>query len=177
MTPETKSKSPESLLIVDQTLLSSVIEGTQTGLQMAGISPPPIGASCFYQTPQEISVLVGLVGEDNGTLTVNLSERAMLHLAGKFLMEEQEEISEDAFDAICEMGNMIAGSTKEALADSEYQITSISVPSLVLGASYDVFYTRGITSVSVQFELEELPVTLRHDRFFSVSISLMRKLA
>jgi CheY-specific phosphatase CheX len=169
--------SSESLLQIDQTLMRCVIEGAQAGLQMAGINPPPIGASRFYSTPREISVLVGLVGEDNGTMTINISERGMLYLAGKLLMEEQEEVSEDNFDAICEVGNMIAGSTKEALAGTEYNIDRISVPSLVLGASYDVFYTRGITSVSVEFELEDIPVTQQHDRFFTTCISLMRRIS
>lgn len=167
----------DHLLSIDQTLMRCVIEGTQTGLSMTGVNPPPVGASRFYSTPREISVLVGLVGDDNGTMTVNLSERALLYLTGKLLMEEQTEITEDNFDAICEIGNMIAGSTKEALAETEYNVENISVPSLVLGASYDVFYTRGITSCSVEFELEDIPVTFQEDRFFTSCISLMRQLA
>ncbi len=51
------------------------------------------------------------------------------------------------------------------------------MPSLVLGASYNVFYTRGITSVAVEFELEDIPVTFQNDRFFTACISLMRQLA
>ncbi len=167
----------DSLLSVDQTLMRCVIEGTQIGLSMTGVCPPPIGASRFYSTPREISVLVGLVGEDNGTMTINISERGLLYLSGKLLMEEQTELTEDNFDAICEIGNMIAGSTKEALSGTEYNVENISVPSLVLGASYNVFYTRGITSCSVEFELEDIPVTFQEDRFFTACISLMRRLA
>ena len=167
----------EQLLKIDQTLMRSVIEGTQAGISMTGAQPVAIGASRFCSSPREISVLIGMVGADNGTMTINLSERAVLYLTSQLLMEEQTELNEDSFDAICEIGNMIAGSTKEVLCGTEYQIENISVPSLVLGAHYDVLYTRGITSCSVEFELEEIPVNFMGDRFFSTAISLMHRLA
>ena len=58
-----------------------------------------------------------------------------------------------------------------------HEVTNISVPSLVLGANYNVYYTRGIETVSVEFELEEIPVMFQRDRFFSVTVSLMRQIA
>ena len=167
----------DSLLTIDQTLMRSVIEGTRTGLQMTGVEPPPVGASRFYATPREISVLVGFVGEVSGMLTLNLSRQALLYLSGKLLMEEQTELGEDNFDAICEIGNMIAGCTKEALCDMGFDVQNISVPSLILGANYSVYYTRGIETVSVEFELEEIPVTFQQDRFFSATVSLLRQVA
>ncbi len=164
-------------LTIDNRLLSCVIEGTQNGLLMAGVSPPPVGASRFYATHRDISVIVGLCGGQNGTMTLNISQNAMLYLAGKLLFEEQTEVTEENFDAICEVGNMVAGCTKEALAEAGFDVTNISVPSLVLGANYSVYYTRGIETVSVEFELEEIPVTFQRDRFFSATVSLLRQVA
>ncbi|MDA1263781.1 MAG: chemotaxis protein CheX [Planctomycetota bacterium] len=167
------TRNADQLLTIDPTLMGSVIEGTQTGLQMTGVTPPPVGASCTYATPREISVLVGFVGEVSGTLTINLSKQALLYLSGKLLLDQQVELGEDSFDAICEIGNMIAGSVKDALLGTAYQVDQISIPSLVLGTSYDVFSSRGMTNVSVEFELEEIPVINREDRFFSACLSLM----
>lgn len=166
-----------SQLSIDQTLLECVIEGTKTGLQMAGVDPPPVGASRFYSTTRDISVLVGLCGGSNGTMTLNISEKGMLYLTSKLLFEEQTEPNEENFDAICEVGNMIGGCIKEALAGKGYDVENISVPSLILGANYNVFYTRGIETVSVEFELEDIPVTFQRDRFFSATVSLLRKIA
>ena len=164
-------------LSIDNTLLKCVIEGTQSGLQMAGVTPPPVGATRFYATHRDISVIVGLCGGQNGTMTLNISTTAMLYLAGKMLFEEQTEVSEENFDAICEIGNMIAGCTKEALSSEGYDVQNISVPSLILGANYSVYYTRGIETVSVEFELEEIPVTFQQDRFFSATVSLLRQVS
>jgi len=164
-------------LAVDQALVTAVIQGTNAGLQMAGVEPTAVGASRLGHSNRKIGVMVGLVGLNNGTILVNMSERAMLFLAGKMLFEDQSELNEDNIDAICEIGNMIAGCTKEALDGSDYEISNISVPSMILGAAYDIHYTRGIDTVSVEFEVSEMPFSHYQDRFISVTISLLRRVA
>jgi CheY-specific phosphatase CheX len=167
----------ETILTINDSLLKAVVHGTNQGLEMAAIVPEPVGASRINQTRREISVMVGLVGMSNGTLTINMSERAMLFLAGKLLFEEQEEVSEDNVDAICEVGNMIAGCTKEALEGTDYALSNISVPSLIFGANYNVHFTRGIDSCTVEFELPDLPFAFYNDRIFTTTISLLRRVA
>lgn len=166
-----------SLLKVDEVLLDCVVRGTLRGLEMADVVPAPVGASRFFQSSRSLSVLVGLTGQCNGQVAINLSERAVLHLAGKMLMEEQTQLGEDAFDSIMEIGNLIAGSIKEELRGTPYETEQLTVPSLILGASYSVFYSRGISSVSVEFEIEELPVAYDRDRFFTTSVSVIRRAA
>jgi chemotaxis protein CheX len=163
-------------LQVDEELLSAVLYGTERGLEMTGICPSAVGATKLFTANRSIAVIVGLVGRSNGTVTLNLSERAMLYLTGKLLGEDQVEVSEDNFDAIMEIGNMIAGSIKDVLSGSTYEISAMSVPSLILGASYNVYYTRGIATVCVDFELEEIPVAYHRDRIFSTTVSLMRRI-
>ncbi len=167
----------ESSLAIDNTILDCIVNGTREGLTMTGLEPPPVGASKFFSATRSIAVMVGLVGKSNGTLTLNMSDAGLLHMASKLLMEDQTEICEDNLDAICEIGNMIAGCTKERLAQTQYEVSNISVPSLILGANYNVFYARGIQTVSVEFELKEIPVALHKDRFFSVTVSLLRQIA
>jgi len=121
--------------------------------------------------------MVGLVGRNNGTLMANMTERARHYLAGKLLFEDQAELGEENVDAICEIGNMIAGCTKEALSSSDYEIAKISVPSMILGAAFDIHYTRGIDTVSVEFEIPGMPFSHYRDRYLSVTISLLRRVA
>ena len=166
-----------SVLDIDGTLLEAIVSGTKEGLVMTGLTPPAIGAGKLCQAVQEISIIVGLVGKSNGTLTLNMSERAMLLMASKLLMEEQTEPNEEVYDAIAEVGNMVGGCVKECLTDSTYELRNISVPSVILGMNYNVHYTRGVHTLSVQFELEELAATIQKDRFFSVTVSLLRQVA
>lgn len=159
-------------LNIDGKLLEATIDGTLQGLEMTGMQPSPVGATRFFSTRQPIAIMVGLVGKASGNVTLNVSERAMLKLAGALLGDEPSTPNEDTFDGIMEIGNIIAGGIKEKLLGSDYEIERISVPSLVLGASYEVHYARGIEIVSVEFELEEIPLVYHRDRFFSSTVSL-----
>lgn len=164
-------------LTIDSSLLAAIVNGTREGLAMTGLQPPAVGAGKLCHSSRPISVIVGLVGKSNGTLTLNMSEGTMLLLAGRLLMEEQEEANEDVYDAICEIGNMVGGCVKELLIESEYELRNISVPSLILGMNYNVYFTRGVHTLSVDFEIEELNSAIQNDRFFSVTVSLLRQVA
>ncbi len=163
-----------SKLQINETLMDAVIHGTVEGLKMTGVSPPPVGVTRFFNAPRPYSIIVGLVGKDSGSMTFNLGKRGMLYLVGKFLGETVEEVDDDSFDSVMELGNMVAGCIKDFLLGKEYEVAEISLPSLVLGASYGFYYARGIQTVSVEFELEEISVAYTEDRFFSTTISLLR---
>jgi len=162
-------------LELDEELLAAVLDGTERGLQMTGLRPPAIGASRFTTGQRPIAVLVGLVGRNSGSVTLSMSERAMLFIAGKLLGEDQVAPNEANLDAIMEIGNQVAGSIKENLGNTSFDVQVISVPSLILGASYSVHYARGLSTLSVDFELSEIPITFYQDRIFTVTVSLMRR--
>jgi CheY-specific phosphatase CheX len=163
-------------LKIDQTLLECVIQGTIEGISMTGITPEPVGASRLMAASRDLSVLVSLQGNRNGQMTINLSTWTACFLAGKLMGEEgQPELSEDTFDAICELGNMVAGRFKDILHGTEYEFSTISLPALIAGANYNLYHTRNITTAAVEFEIGEISVVKMKDRFFTCSISLMKK--
>lgn len=161
-------------LSVDPIILEAVIAGTQEGLQMTNLCPPAVGVSCFFTPRNPLSVIIGLVGDSSGSLTLNLSEEGLLFVAGKLIGEEQTTVSEDVIDAMMEIGNLVAGCVKDKLAGSKYSIQKMSLPSVIFGQSYNVLYSRGIQTVSVEFELEDLPFVQLGGRFFTSTVSLLR---
>lgn len=169
--------SPLLGLEIDSVLLQAVVKGVHAGLSMTGIEPPPVGASKLYSSSRPIAVMIGMVGRSNGMLTINMTERGMLFIAAKLSGEEQKAINEENLDAIGEVGNMIAGCVKDSLVGTEYELTNISVPSVILGANYDFYLTRGFNTVCVEFELSEIPIAYQRDRFFTATISLLRRVA
>ncbi|MBI5361541.1 MAG: chemotaxis protein CheX, partial [Planctomycetes bacterium] len=134
-------------------------------------------ASKLHGASKPIAVLVGLVGRSNGMVTLRMTERGMYHIAGKLSGEEHTQVDEACLDAIGEVGNMIAGCIKDNLMGTDYEVLNLSVPSLVLGANYDFYMTRGFNTVSVEFELTQIPIAFQRDRFFTVTISLLRRVA
>ncbi|MFO1009079.1 MAG: chemotaxis protein CheX [Planctomycetota bacterium] len=173
----TTAPAPLLGLEIDSVLLRSVVQGVHDGLSMTGLEPPPVGASKLYSSSRPIAVMIGMVGRSNGMLTINMTERGMLHIAGKLSGEEQKSINEENLDAIGEVGNMIAGCVKDCLVGTEYEVTNISVPSVILGANYDFYLTRGFNTVCVEFELPGIPIAYQRDRFFTATVSLLRRVA
>lgn len=164
-------------LEIDPILLDAVITGTKEGLSMTGIQPPPVGASRFFSTARPISVMVGMVGRTNGTCAISLTEKGMLHLASGLMGETRTTVDSETVDAIGEIGNMVAGRVKELLNGTEFEMQNISVPSVIMGQSYNVHYARGMHTISVDFELEGMPITDLRERFFTTSLSLLRRVA
>lgn len=170
----TTTDSVLSTLDIDPRLLSAVISGTVEGLAMTGITPPPVGASRLVSTTRPIAVVVGMVGRSNGSLTLSFDERTMLHIAGALMGEPQTQVDEENLDAIGEVGNMVAGRVKEALSGDDYGLTNISVPSIIMGANYAFYFTRGFNTCSVEFEVPGIAQAYMRDRFFNATISLLK---
>jgi len=159
---------------VEPTLLKAVVYGTDIGLKMTNAKLTPIGTSRITTSRHGITVMVGLVGRHSGNMAINLSEAAALHLASGLLGTPFHTFDEDCIDAVMELGNMVAGGIKSTLVDSLFDIENISLPSVVIGHNYAMGYTRGISAVSVEFELPEMPFSTMTARYFSTTLSLLR---
>lgn len=160
---------------IDPVLMKAVIVGTGKGFSMAGVEPIPVGASSLSSAPHSLSVIVGVAGRNAGTVVLNMTEPTMLKLTGEFLAEPQTELTEENIDAVMELGNMVAGSIKESLSGTEYELNLSSLPSLVMGQSYEMVFVRGIITAQVQFEVPGMPTSAMGGRFMYVSISLLRR--
>ncbi|MGA1823758.1 MAG: chemotaxis protein CheX [bacterium] len=168
-----RRKSITMNLKINSTLVDCVIKGTLEGLQMTGLRPDAVGASRFNKAASDLSVIVGLHGQCNGNMTLNFSENTAVFIAERFMGEEIKTLDENAIDAICEIGNMVAGSFKELLEPTEFRFTGISLPALIFGANYYLYHVKNITTVTVTFEINEVSINHIHDKFFTTSISLL----
>jgi len=158
---------------VDPVLLAAAVQGTYVGLTMTRAKLLPVGTSRLTTARHAVTVMVGLVGAHSGNVALNMSETAAMYLASGLLCSPITEINEDCVDSIMEIGNMVAGGIKSSLASTQYAMQNISLPSLVLGQQYSMAYSRGIRSVSVEFELTDMPFSLMNGRFLSCTLSLL----
>lgn len=160
-------------LKINPTLMNCVIEGTVGGLSMTGIVPDAVGVSRFTTASKELSVIVGLHGSRNGNMMMNLSERTAMFLAGKLLSTEISEMSEETIDAVCEIGNMVAGQFHNLLHGTPWHFDNISLPAFIFGANYSLYHLKNIITVAVTFEIHEVSVVHMKDKFFTSSIALL----
>jgi len=162
-----------SSLRLNEDLVECVVQSTIQGLSMTDIEPKAVGISRFTTVSRRLSVLLGLHGERNGNMNLNLSENTATFLAGRFMAAEYKEIDDDVIDAVCELGNIIAGMIKTGLQNTPYAFDTISLPALIFGSSYNLYHVKNITTVAVTFEIEEIPVVRMHDRFFTTTVAIL----
>ena len=139
---------PFAKLNINPILMHCVVEGTIAGLKMTGITPMAVGVSRFSTASKELSVIVGLHGNRNGNMTLNLSERTAIFLASKLLGSEATEMNEEVIDASCELGNMIAGQFHNMLHGTEFHFEGISLPAFIFGANYSLYHLKNLINSS-----------------------------
>jgi CheY-specific phosphatase CheX len=113
---------------INETVLDALIKATNVGLQMTGVTPDAVGCAKFPASKHGLSILVGLMGEWTGTLTLNMSEDVGLLLTEGLLGERPEAFNEEVLDVVGEVGNMISGAFKDTLENSEISLDGISCP-------------------------------------------------
>jgi len=145
--------------------ISSTINVFET---MTGLSPSK--GDLYIKSDQnlhyDVSAVIGIVGDVVGYVSVSLPDTLAMKVASIFLMEDKEEIDTDVGDAIGELINMIAGSTKKMFTDKGKKF-SISVSNVITGKGHTIQRPTHIICVGVKFTLD--------DQSFVIEIALKEK--
>lgn len=166
--------SAATQLNLDEQIVSVLIKCTRDGLVMAGLKPNPVGLSKHPQSKGTVSSIIGFVGPFSGSMIINTTDDCACFMAGRLLGETLNVLDNQTLDGLCEIANIIAGGAKAALSTTEYKFDRISVPSVIVGNNFSISHYRGMTSVSVEFELPEMPIKPGDRGTFSVNISMMK---
>ncbi|MBX7166957.1 MAG: chemotaxis protein CheX [Pirellulales bacterium] len=105
----------------------------------------------------EVSGIVGLSGQAQGTVVLSLSGDVALRAASTMLMTEATEINNDVVDAVGELANMVAGAAKAQLTDFTL---SISLPNVITGRGHEVRFPSNVKPIVIDFESPWGPLAL-----------------
>lgn len=166
--------SLSNIITLDEQLVNVLVKSTKDGLMMAGLKPVPVGMSKFLQCRESVTAIIGFVGGMSGSMFINTPEYTACFMASRMLGETLTKLDNQTLDGLCEIANIIAGQTKAALSVTEHKFDRISVPSVIVGNNYSISHYRGMISVSVEFELPEMPIKPGEQAMFSVNMSLMK---
>jgi chemotaxis protein CheX len=83
----------------------------------------------------EFTAMVGMAGAFCGVFTIRCSEHAASAIASKMLAISIEDASQQKWDAMGEVCNMVAGNCKSKLAGGG-ENCMLSVPTVITGADY-----------------------------------------
>jgi chemotaxis protein CheX len=113
------------------------------------------------EAPQglEFTSMVGLAGQLCGVLSVRCERDSAVVMASKMLGVEPSKIGEELADALGEIANMVAGNFKNkvsGLGDG----CMLSVPTVVIGADYDVHSLADSHTLELNLLFEGKPILI-----------------
>lgn len=152
------SLSPQSAQTAEY--VNPVISATKSVFEMmlgCTANRTTLRLKAVNESNYEVSAVIGVSGRAAGTIVVSLSKQAACAVLKRMLGQEATEVNRDVCDAVGELTNMIAGSAKAQLA--KYEL-SISLPNVVSGSEYQVFFPSNVQPFVIGFESEIGPFTI-----------------
>jgi chemotaxis protein CheX len=107
------------------------------------------------QPDYEISGVLGLSGKARGVVVLSLCREAALSATEVLLGERPLDINADVTDAIGELANMVAGSSKAKL---EHLDLSLSLPTIVVGKWHSIEFPKNTIPICIPFDCAWGPV-------------------
>ncbi|MCD8568612.1 MAG: chemotaxis protein CheX [Geovibrio sp.] len=114
----------------------------------------------------DISGAIGVVGDFIGFVSISFPEDLALEVTSKFIGEPLTELNNDAGDAVGELINMIAGSTKKHFSDKGRRF-NISVPNVIVGKGHTTQRPANLICIGVKFHL--------NNKIFVLEVALKEK--
>lgn len=84
-----------------------------------------------------VSAIIGMAGRLAGSISIHCPERVALAVTSKLLGSEVKEPGPEVHDAIGELANVIAGTTKRIMSET-VSLFEISIPTVVSGHQHRV---------------------------------------
>lgn len=85
----------------------------------------------------DVTGIVGLTGQMNGSLAVSFSGPAILQVISNMFGEAAKEINEEVCDAVGELSNMISGDARRALEQHGYRFEA-AIPTVIDGKNHKI---------------------------------------
>jgi chemotaxis protein CheX len=136
--------------------INPFLEATVSVLKtMANLEPAP-GKPYLKKEANsmgDISGIVGITGEAQGSLSITFQKECILHVISKMLGEEQKEINDVVKDAVGELTNMISGDSRRRLQEMGHNFQG-AIPSVVSGTGHEVKHITNGPILSIPFTTE-----------------------
>ncbi len=120
---------------------------------MARMSPKP-GKPAVKEDDTavgDITGIIGLTGEQNGSLAVSFSESCALKIVENMMGEKYDKLNEEVADAVGELTNMISGDARAQLQKLGFNF-SAAIPTIVRGKDHSIRHIpQGGTTLMIPF--------------------------
>jgi len=101
----------------------------------------------------DITGTIGIAGDISGTISLRFPKELACRVASTFVGEEINEINHDVMDAVGELANIIAGSSKGILVETQKIDFKLAIPTTIMGKGHILGYPGGSSIVIVPFNV------------------------
>jgi CheY-specific phosphatase CheX len=123
--------------------------------QSRASSPGPIASVACSGEPA-MTVLLGLTGEIQGSLSLSLTEKAAIEWTRALIDHETDEVDQTVIDAVGELGNMVVGGVKRRLAGNNL---TMSLPTVFRASERSLVFPTSTTPIHVGYEFADYTMT------------------
>jgi chemotaxis protein CheX len=99
----------------------------------------------------DLTGIIGLTGETNGTVAITFSEGSILKIVSNMFGEEMTELNHEIADAVGEITNMIAGQARRDL-ELIGKVFEAAIPSVVSGRGHRITHYTDGPKIAIPFE-------------------------
>lgn len=101
----------------------------------------------------DVTGVIGITGETNGTISVTFEEKAILNIVSRIFGEKMNTLNSEVADAVGELTNMISGQARRGLEEIG-KIFKAAIPTVIAGKDHQItHYTNG-PKIAIPFEIE-----------------------
>ena len=101
----------------------------------------------------DVTGIIGITGEANGTISVTFDEGSILGIVSKMFGEEMPEMNADVADAGGELTNMISGQARQQLEKNGREFEA-AIPSVVTGKDHQINHITSGPIVAIPFSTD-----------------------
>ena len=99
----------------------------------------------------DISGIVGMAGESEGSLSLSFSKECILYIVSSMFGEPITDITEEVKDAVGELTNMISGDARRRLETAGILYQG-AIPSVITGPGHEIRHVTKEPIISIPFD-------------------------
>jgi chemotaxis protein CheX len=142
---------------MDVNFINPFLQGTIEVLtKMAFVDPRP-GKVYLKETSLaqgDVSGIIGITGDMIGSLAISFSESCICHLISRMLGESLTEATQEVFDGVGELTNMVSGVARTYLEKDGMEVYA-AIPSIVYGKDHTINHILKSPSIVIPFETDK----------------------
>ena len=101
----------------------------------------------------DVTGVIGVTGENNGTISVTFEEGSILKVVSNMFGEEMTTLDNEVADAVGELTNMISGQARREL-ETIGKVFEAAIPSVITGKNHKISHITNGPKIAIPFTTE-----------------------